>query len=279
MAADWILAALLAAPQSEVHVDRIGELDQLISQLLDLQQRVRGGEVVPLRELELGAPTREEVLAQIDVRGATRLGVEPATVRERLLPGFDAELERLVAQRDHVAAGPPPGSSPLLQLLLDFELELKANADRRRSGLGLQNPLDHSSIASPLQPRGAPGPAVVDGVDVTGAVARGIDPLLAAAALYRAGRWQEALDAWSRVTDPATIAPESRHQRADALLRLGRVDEAIAIWERVATDEATTPWGQQAGFSLRVARALAALQEAKKSQAGEKAAAPSGGQR
>jgi hypothetical protein len=70
----------------------------------------------------------------------------------------------------------------------------------------------------------------------------------------------------------APRTPEQEHQRADSLMRIGQVDDAVAIWEKLAVDHKETSWGQQAGFSLKVARALSALEKAKKP-------APAGGQR
>lgn len=266
-----LLAARLAGPPQEAIEQALHASDRLLTQLLALQTRVRGGELVPMNELALAAPTREELLADFDVRAALRLGVEPAAVRERLVPGFAAELERLAAQREALESGPPKEPSPLLALLLDFELELKATADRRRQGLGLKNPLDAGPLATNVQPNGPPGPAVVDGVDVAAPVAPGrarVDPRVAAPALYRAGRWQEALDEFARFPPAAVRTLEEEHQRADCLLRVGEVDAAIQIWEALANDHAGSTWGQQAAFSLKVARAMAALKKAKPKAAG-----------
>lgn len=272
MAAEKLLAVLLALPPTDAAEEQLRVNDQLVTRLLELQQRVRAGELVPLADLELAAPTREEILAGLDVKAALQLGLEPTTVRERLIPGFNAELEQLAAQRDSLASGPPADPSPLLALLLDFEVELKSMVDRRRQALGLKNPLDSGPLASTLQPDGAPGPAVVDGVDAaapaaldpaTGRRKAPVDARLAAAALYRAGRWQESLDAWGRMPSDAKPSLEEQYQRADCLLRLTRADEAIVIWEKLAADHAETSWGAQAAFSLKVARALSALQKAK----------------
>ncbi|MSR46823.1 MAG: hypothetical protein EXS13_07150 [Planctomycetes bacterium] len=265
----WFLAALLNAAPAKDEAAEISATEQLIAKLLELQHRVRGGELVPLEELALGATTREEILHNFDVRGALRLGVEPSAVRDRLLPGFAAELEQLANQRARMEAGPPKESSPLLVLLLDFEVELRATADRRRQGLGLKSPLDVGPLGSPLQPNGAPGPATVNGVDVT-APRNTINPLLAAAALYRAGRWQESVDSWERAPADSVRTPEMEHQRADSLLRVGRVDDAIDIWAKLITDHKESSWAEQAAFSLEVARTLSALQKASAAADGAK---------
>lgn len=267
-----VLCAPLAASSGPEQGDQEAANRLLESRLQDLQQRIRGGELVPLGELALGAPTREELLEQLDLRTALRLGIEPKVARDRLLPGFAAELETLSEMRDRMEAGLPKESSPLLTMLLDFETELRTIADRRRQALGLVDPLRVANVGGRNE-GGAAAPAAVDGVDVTDAAkadptaaARraAVDPAIAAAALYRAARWQEALDAFARMPPGAARTPEQEHQRADALMRIGQVDEAIAIWEKLAVDHKESSWGQQASFSLKVARALSALQKAKK---------------
>ncbi len=279
MAAEKLFAALLALTGGDTIEEMLRANELLVTQLLDLQQRVRSGELVPLAELGLAAPTREEILSGLDVRAALKLGIEPSAVRDRLAPGFDAELDQLATQREKLLSGPPSDPSPLLTLMLDFEVEMKALQDRRRQSLRLKNPLDSGPLASTLQPEGAPGPAVVDGVDAAAPADGGsshrprpspVDARLAAAALYRAGRWQEALDAWGRMASDAKPTIEEEYQRADCLMRLTRADEAIEIWEKIAAEHADTPWGAQSTFSLKVARALSALQRAKQPAAGGK---------
>jgi len=273
-----LLPLLLAAPLAAAagpEEDRAAKLLQQIDQLLALQRRVRAGELVPLEELSLGAPSREELLTGFDVREALRLGVEPVAVRERLLPGFGAELDQLSAMRERMETGLPKDPSPLLVLLLDFETELRSIADNRRQDLGLANPLK-GALDVNGQPSGPAGPAVVDGVDVTRDAATAsaarrseIAVRVAAAALYRAGRFDEALAAWARVPPDEVPTPEERHQRADSLLRTGAVDEAIVQWEQLVVEQKESSWGRQAAFSLQVARAVVALRKARSPAAGD----------
>lgn len=276
MAAELTLAAALAlvapaTPEDPDAVAAIADRERLIADLLALQQRVRAGELVPLTELALGEPTREELLADIDVTEAMRLGLEPTDIRDRLLPGFAAELDQLAEARTGRAADANQPSSPLFVLLLDFETELRNVADRRRQALGLRSPLESGALANGLQPVGAAGPATIDGIDVSAAARknaaaeslRALHPELVAAALYRAGRFAEALASWERIPASGAWTPEMKHQRADALMRTGKHDEAITEFEGLVAAHPDDRWGQQAQFSLQVARTLVALERSR----------------
>ena len=101
-----IAAALAPASQDETRVmQEIHAKDLLLSQLLDVQRRVRAGELPPEEELDAGRMTREEILAQLDVQRAAQLGMEPKAVRDRLQPGFLAELDLLAQGRFVVLVG------------------------------------------------------------------------------------------------------------------------------------------------------------------------------
>ena len=266
------LVAVLAAGGTGDATPPARGSDEMLVQLLDLQRRVRGGELVALEELALGRVTREEILTGVDISAAVELGLEPAAVRARLAPGFVAELEALTAQRTALDAGPPREPSPLLTMVLDLEQELKSAADRRRQRLGIKSPLASGPLSQRVQPMAEAGPAPLDpAVDAAATAEAKLPELklanarLRGATLYKLGRHAEALAAWQGLAAPQGDAGlEFDHQRADCLMRTGRSGEAITIWERIATDHATTPFGEQASFSLKVAHTIAALENARK---------------
>jgi tetratricopeptide (TPR) repeat protein len=266
-------ALALARPPGDVAAksSELQKNEQLLVKLLELQRRVRAGEEVTVAELALGGVEREELLRELDVRGAMRLGVEPRQLLDRINPGFTAELDSLAEQRLRLDAGPPNEPSPLLTLVLDLEIQLRAVADRRRQGLGLRNPLESPALTTPIQPNGSAGPAVIDGVDLatppsdpSAALARAkVEPAVAAATYYRAGRYEDALKEWARLPDSTPLTAETRHQFADALLRSGRIDEAIDRWRKLVEEQKDSPWGHQAAFSLELARTLATIEKAR----------------
>jgi hypothetical protein len=257
--------------QEEIHA-----LDQLLAQLFELQTRSRGGVLLTDADLAPGRVTREQILAEFDVRRAVRLGFEPKALRDRLSPGFLAELDLLAAQRSKSDVGPLAEPSPLLTIMLDVEHDLWREADRRRQRAGLKSPLD----SGPLSQKLAPDAATVEGA-TSGEKSRPVipspvppapragDARLAGQVHYKAGRWADALAAWSGVVAPEGAAGiELEYQRADCLLRTEQFDEAIAAWEKLAADHPGTSWAAQAQFSLRIARAMQALHAARKSQDG-----------
>ncbi len=295
-----VITLLLAVPQAAAqggsHPTRsltvkLQEKERLLAQLQDLQARVRSGDLPTASDLALAATSREEIVAGIDVHGAMALGMEPAKVRDRLAPGFTAEIEQLAEQRSRLEVGPPARPSPMLTLLLNFEQELASLADRRRQRLGIESPIVAGPLGQKLEPVAKPPPmneaAGSDGTSVavavdpaatpgTPAVAtaamsqKPVDARITGEALYRAGRYADALTAWSALAigagetmNDATV--ELDYQRADCFMRTDKVDDAIKIWEMLANDHAKTTWGAQAGFSLKIARTLAALEAAKKS--------------
>jgi hypothetical protein len=250
--------------------ERAHEKDLLLGQLVQLQRRVRSGEMPTDAELALARTSREEVLRGVDVRRALQLGVEPRTVRDRLLPAFAVELDSIAKPR---ADGATTGS-PLLASVLDLEEDLRAEADRRRLKASVPSPFESGPLSKRLDPMAtssdaatsakdpnAPAPAG----DKTLTLPKGLDPRLAGQVLYRAGHYAEALAAWKDVKTPSgEPGLELEYQRADCLLHTDDVQGAIAVWDRLAKEHKDSTWGRQSEFSLRVAKALAAFEQAKK---------------
>ena len=264
-----LAVALAPAPQDETRaMQEIHAKDQLLVRLLELQRRVRAGELPIDDDLGAGRISREELLAQLDVQRAASLGIEPKAVRDRLQPGFLAELDLLAQARSRLETGPLAEPSPLLTLIYDLEQELWREADRRRQRVGIKSPLDSGPLGRRLQPE-APAPAVTattpdgDGASPGSTLAKGIDARLIGQAHYRAARYADALAAWKDVPLPeGTAGFEFAYQRADCLMQTRQVDEAIAAWEKLAADAKTTSWGAQAQFALKVAHAVKALHAA-----------------
>ena len=269
-----LAVALAPAPQDETRIAQdVHSKDQLLVRLLELQRRVRGGELPSDDELAAGRIPREELLAQLDVRRAAWLGMEPKAVRDRLAPGFLAELDLLAQARTRQETGPLAEPSPLLTLMLDLEQELWREADRRRQRVGIKSPLDSGPLGRRLQPEApATAPTNATATNAAGndavatpAIGKGLDARLVGQAHYRAGRYADALAAWTVVVPPeGTAGLEFGYQRADCLMQTGLVDEAITAWEKVAADGKETSWGAQAEFALKVARALQAVRAAQK---------------
>jgi tetratricopeptide (TPR) repeat protein len=162
--------------------------------------------------------------------------------------------------------------------VLDVEQQLFAAADRRRQRAGITSPIDSGPLSQKLEaPSPAPTaeqPAAVAATSATakiGAAAKGADARAVGKALYRAGRFDDALKAWElvRLDDPATPL-ELHYMRADAQFRSGHPEEAIKGWEKLAADHADTSFGQQADFALKIARAMVALKGAHEDAAAAK---------
>ena len=91
--------------------------------------------------------------------------------------------------------------------------------------------------------------------DHAGAAARYADPLRRGVALYRAGNFEAAAEAFGRLG-----APEGAFNRGNALLLLGRYDDAIASYERAI--ELRPDWAEATG-NLALARLRKERREAK----------------
>jgi tetratricopeptide (TPR) repeat protein len=262
-----VALALGAAGDERTVQDELRDKDRLLTQLLELQQRVRSGQTLTPDELSVARTTREQILAGLDVRRAVRLGMEPKAVRDRLQPGFHSELELLDRQRARREHGPLAEPSPLLTMVLDLEQDLWREADRRRQRIGIKSPLDSGPLSQRLeaQPATTNDPAAASpDATATAAATMVADPRLRGQAHYRAGRYAEAFAAWKDLAAPAgPAAPEFEYQRANCLFQMGRTAEASAAWQKLADEQPTTSWGAQAQFMLKVARALDAARAAK----------------
>jgi tetratricopeptide (TPR) repeat protein len=276
MAADLILACFLALAGDGPRTtgDRLKEKEDLLAGLYELQRRVRAGELPAEEELALGGATRERVLGGLDVAAAHRLGFDPAKVKNLLLPGFAAEIDALARSLQAHDLSATADVSPLLTLVLEVEQQLFAAADRRRQRAGLKSPIDATALSRPLE---APGEKPVDPTPTTApaagakeaaptdvaAAVRATDPRVVGKTLYRAGRYDDALAAWTQVNFDAPDLPlELVYMHADALFRGGRAEDAIKEWERLASGHADSSFGQQASFALNFARAMVALKAA-----------------
>jgi len=282
MAADLILLCALAfaGDGARPGIDDRKSLkakDDLIASLYELQRRVRAGDLPTEEELALGRVSRERILAGIDVVKARRLGIEPQAVRSLLVPGFGAEIDQLSKRLQAHDLTPPETVSPLLTFVLEVEQQLFTAADRRRQRAGIKSPIDSTALAQRLEAPAPPlddKPAATSAPDpvapspaVLAAATRNADPRLVGKALYRSGRYGDALKAWERVRfdDPA-LALELIYMHADALFRTGKADAALTEWERLAADHADSSFGQQAAFALNYARAMVALQASRADQ-------------
>ena len=256
--------------------EQIHASDKLLAQLFELQRRVRTGELVSDLELALDCPTREEILSGLDVTRAVELGFEPGSVRDRLQPGFLAELDLLAAQRARRDVGLQPEPSPLLTLVLDLEQDLWREADRRRQRAGIQSPLDSGPLSQRLQPEPATDPKSANAaaprssktaVPPAPVLPAGIEPRLVGQAHYKAGRYADALVAWKDATPlEGGLGLELEYQRADCLMQTGQLDDAIAAWQKLASDNPGTSWAAQSEFALRVARTIKLVRETKQAQ-------------
>jgi tetratricopeptide (TPR) repeat protein len=284
MAVERLLFAALAllgggdrSPGADELKQRQKQKDELIASLYELQRRVRNGELPSEQELGLGRVSRERILAGLDARAARQLGITPAELKNRLIPGFAAELDELVKRQPTHDLAPGAEPSPLLTLVLDVEQQLFASADRRRQRAGIKSPIDSGplaqTLAAPQAPSAETGPSpatTAAQAPAAGpspkidAAAKGADPRAVGKALYRAGRFPDALKAWEsvRFDDPATSL-ELQYMHADALFRADRAEEAIKVWEKLASDHPDTSFGQQADFALKIARAFVALKAAR----------------
>jgi len=286
MTAEWLVGLLLAAQAAPATAARdsgreeLHARDRLLTQLFELQRRVRAGELPAPSELAAGRTAREQLLAGLDVRRAVQLGFEPRALRDRLLPAFLLEFEQLEAQRTRRDLGPPAEASPLLTMVLDLEQDFWREADRRRQRMGLKSPLDTGPLSQRLQPEAAPGRETADPVGAApgaranaaaAALPPSADPQFAGQVHYRAGRYADALALWEPLSPPAGDAGLAfSYQRADCLMRTERVDDAIAAWERLAADHPGTRWAAQAEFALKVARALKACRDVRAEATGGK---------
>jgi len=249
--------------------------EQLLAQLYELQRRVRAGELPTEEEMKPGRVTRERILAGLDVRRAKRLGVDPKAIRDLLVPGFAQELDLLLRRQEAHDLAPGDDPSPLLVLMLEVEQRMFSAADRMRQRAGIKSPLDSGPLSRKLEAP-APAPAAGGEAGSEGAAApnaapiaidvaaRGADPKSVGRALYRAGRWADALKAWERVAiDDSQADLELLYTHADALFRAGRQEEALKEWERLATRQPDTSYGQQAAFARDMARAVMAVRAAR----------------
>ena len=280
MAVERLLLAAFAllgggdrSPGTDDLKQRQKQKDELIASLYDLQRRVRAGELPSEEELGLGRVSRERILSGLDARAARQLGITPSELKNRLIPGFAAELDELARRQPTHDLAPGAEPSPLLTLVLDVEQQLFASADRRRQRAGIKSPIDSGplaqTLAAPTRPpspdTAAAAPAAAAGPSPkVGAAAKGADPRALGKALYRAGRFVDALAAWEavRFDDPATSL-ELKYMHADALFRAERAEEAIKVWEKLASEHPDTSFGQQADFALKIARAFVALKAAR----------------
>ena len=280
MTAETLLAAvlLLFAPRGDdAHPagDKLKDREQLLAQLYELQRRVRAGELPSETEMAPGRVTRQRVLAGLDVRKAKHLGVDPKAIRDLLVPGFSQELDQLLRRQEAHELAPGEDPSPLLTLLLDVEQRMFIAADRKRQRAGIKSPIDSGPLSRKLE---APAPASAAPADGASEAApakgvasvpvdvalRGADPRAVGRALYRAGRYPDALKAWERVDfdDPKTEL-ELQYMHADALFRSGRQESALKEWEHLASAHADTSYGQQAAFARDMARAVMAVRAAR----------------
>jgi len=273
-----LLAAFLAFGTSRPDdgpgaADPLKGREQLLAQLYELQRRVRAGELPTEEEMKPGRVTRERILAGLDVRRAKRLGVDPKAIRDLLVPGFAQELDLLLRRQEAHDLAPGDDPSPLLVLMLEVEQRMFSAADRKRQRAGIKSPLDSGPLSRKLE---APAPAAGGEAGSEGAAApnaapiaidvaaRGADPKSVGRALYRAGRWADALKAWERVAlDDSQADLELLYTHADALFRAGRQEEALKEWERLATRQPDTSYGQQAAFARDMARAVMAVRAAR----------------
>jgi tetratricopeptide (TPR) repeat protein len=226
--------------------DRLKDREQLLAQLYELQRRVRAGELPTEEEMKPGRVTRERILAGLDVRRAKRLGVDPKSIRDLLVPGFAQELDLLLMRQEAHELTPNEDPSPLLVLMLEVEQRMFAAADRKRQRAGIKSPIDSGPLSRKLE---APAPASAPPADGASEAAptkgvasvpvdvalRGADPRAVGRALYRAGRYPDALKAWERVDfdDPKTEL-ELQYMHADALFRSSKQESALKEWERLA---------------------------------------------
>lgn len=257
--------------------DPLKNREQLLAQLYELQRRVRAGELPTEEEMKPGRVTRERILAGLDVRRAKKLGVDPKSIRDLLVPGFAQELDQLLLRQEVHELAPSEDPSPLLVLMLEVEQRMFAAADRKRLRAGIKSPIDSGPLSRKLEapaPSSTPAPngetgsagaaapnAAPIAIDVA---ARGADPKAVGRALYRAGRWTDALKAWERVAlDDPQADQELLYTHADALFRAGRQDEAAKEWERLATRHPDSNYGQQAAFARDMARVVIAVRAAR----------------
>jgi tetratricopeptide (TPR) repeat protein len=155
-------------------------------------------------------------------------------------------------------------------MVLDLEQDLWREADRRRQRIGIKSPLDSGPLSQRLEAQapateGAPG-AGTEGAEAaaTPSNPRGRNLQLLGQAHYRAGRYADALAAWKDLTAPEGAAGlEFEYQRANCLFQVGRTDEATVLWQKLVDEHATTSWGAQSQFMLKVARAIDAARSAK----------------
>lgn len=263
----FVLAFAFAGAPDGGDAERIVEKQRMLEELLALHQRVRAGDLPSDEELGAGRVSREQILAELDPDAALAVGIEPDAVRDRLAPGFVAELALLADQRARLDVGPLPQPSPLLTLVLDFEQEVRLAVDRRRQRLGLDSPFESGPLSQPLDSAATAAAEVrtepvAPGPDAPVATA---DLRLLGIALHKAGRFADAHEAGKGVADEEGEAGlDLRHLRADCLLRVGRVAEAIEIWDAIAEGHAGSRHAAQAEFSLKVARAVSAYEAARK---------------
>jgi tetratricopeptide (TPR) repeat protein len=263
--------------------------EQLLAQLYELQRRVRAGELPTEEEMKPGRVTRERILAGLDVRRAKRLGVDPKAIRDLLVPGFAQELDLLLRRQEAHDLAPGDDPSPLLVLMLEVEQRMFSAADRKRQRAGIKSPIDSGPLSRKLE---APAPAAGGEAGSDGAAApnaapiaidvaaRGADPKAVGRALYRAGRWTDALKAWERVAlDDPQADQELLYTHADALFRVGRQEEALKEWERLATRQPDTSYGQQAAFARDMARVVIAVRAARGDEEKPVESASTGGAR
>src|SRR5262249_21615580 len=155
--------------------------------------------------------SRERILSGLDARAARQLGITPSELKNRLIPGFAAEIDELVKRQPTHDLAPSAEPSPLLTLVLDVEQQLFASADRRRQRVGIKSPIDWGPLAQtlaaptktpaaetgPSPTTTAAAPAIAAGPSPKiDAAARGADPRAVGKALYRAGRFPDALKVW-----------------------------------------------------------------------------------
>ena len=230
--------------------DKLKQKDELIASLFDLQRRVRAGELPQRR----GARARPRLARDGSSPASTCASPSssasiPTALKNRLIPGFSAELDQLVKRQPTHNLAPSEEPSPLLTLVLDVEQQLFAAADRRRQRAGIKSPIDSGPLSQRLEAPNRPPPPT------------SLPPRRASAARHRrqdrrrhegrrpARRRQGALSrrplhrraegvgagALRRSGDDARARTTCTPTRSSAA---AATDEAIKGWEKLAADHA-----------------------------------------
>jgi hypothetical protein len=261
------LLVLLTQDGLEQQTRALAEADRTIHALLDLQERVRAGAKSEAADFHVARATREQVLRDLDLADARQLGWTPQRIKDRLMPGFSAELRRWTDLPGRSGAA---DHSPLLELILDYEKDLQREALRRLYRMGLANPLERFAEA----PQGEVTPEAMDpGTQTDDPTLRRpaakplINPLLEAEKFYQSGDYAAALGAYLLIDLKTTDRSEEIEYRiADCLLQNGEIVEAATRFQALADKSEHTTWGSQARWASAYAEALAAIQKQREPQ-------------